>query len=159
MKKIQFVLLLTFLGLKLMSQSKETGIWQAKLNGSILKAKDMGYTDPKYANYMLYYVFKGNKAYFVMSDTKTKVTETNLPNLLKKQLGGEGTYTLYNDLESMPSNINDKFSQYGPYEEGLKFLEATIQGEPMSFVFNPEKRSLNGMNKDINFELVYLGPF
>jgi hypothetical protein len=161
MKKLTLILIMTVGYLTAIAQtsSKEIGLWQAKLNGSILKAKDMGYTDPQYANYMLFYIFQESKAYFVMAENKTKVTKANLPNLLKKQLGGEGTYTLYDNLESMPEKINAKFSLYIPYEEGSKFLEATIQGEPMSFIFNPEKRVLKGMNPEINFELMYLGPF
>jgi hypothetical protein len=161
MKKITFTLMifLCYLTAIAQSPSKEIGLWQAKLNGANLKAKDLGYTDPKFANHMIFYIFKGGKAFFVVAENKTKVTQATLPNLLKKQLGGEGTYTLYDNLESMPEEINEKFSLYIPYEEGLKFLEATIQGEPMSFILNPGKRSLKAMNPEVNFELMYLGPF
>jgi hypothetical protein len=161
MKNFTVTVIMTLVYLTTIAQtsSKEIGLWQAKLNGSILKAKDLGYTDPKYGNHMIFYIFKGGKAFFVVAENKTKVTQATLPNLLKKQLGGEGTYTLYDNLESMPDEINEKFSLYIPYEEGLKFLEATIQGEPMSFILNPGNRSLKAMNPEANFELIYLGPF
>mgnify|MGYP000324168141 CR=1 FL=1 len=141
------------------STVNEIGLWQAKLNGAYLTAADMGYTDQQYASYKLFYVFKGGKAFFVMAESKSKVTEANMPNMVKQQFAGEGTYKMYDKLDAMPSNLKEKYAQFGPYEAGLKFLEAVIQGEPMSFIFNGTNRSLRGMNPEMNFELVYLGNF
>ena len=161
MKKSLLTIMLSLVMMSFFAQTTHTekGLWQAKLNGEILTAGNMGYTDPQYINHILFYVFKDGKAYFVMAESKSKVTAANMPTMLKQQLAGEGTYKLYDQLESMPSDLKDKFAQFGPYATGSKFLEAKIQGEPMSFIFDPVQHSLRGMNPEMNFVLEYVGNY
>ena len=136
MKTILFTISL-FIGLQLVGQTnaKVTGVWQWSLNGTMLKAGDLGYS--QYASYMAFQVFTSdNKMYLVMAPTIDGVSKAKLPDQLAKQFAVSGDYSV----------------------EGNS-VQGTIDGTPFTFEYDPTSKRLVAPNPDMKVELIYKKVF
>ena len=160
MKKILLSVILTFSITFTFSQnnSKITGIWQAKLNGKFMTGKDLGATSAPYISHHVYYIFNKENCYFAICANKSSISKTNIQNLLDKQVAGEGDYEVFDSLDYIPYEYREKFENQAPFKPKTSFIEASIQNEPMSFYYEADTKKIYGLNKDVKFELVYLGP-
>lgn len=162
MKKLLLLSTAIFLLNFVYAQTKTdiTGIWQAKLNGKIVTAKDMGTTAKPYADYFIFYVFAKEASYLVMSPNKNQITKSSISGLVKKQLAGEGTYKLHDSIPSIENeNLRKDFEGQAPFKDKTVFIESSIQGEPISFYYEPAVKKIYGLNKTMKLELIKVGTF
>lgn len=160
MKKLLLLLTFALSFSALFSQNKTQvlGIWQAKLNGKLMTGKDLGATAAPYASQFVYYIFNKEKCYFAICPSKASLNAANIQNLITKQSAAEGSYQVYDSLSVLPENYFDKYNAWSPYKPNTFFIEASIQGEPMSFYVEPGIKKVLGLNKDAKLELIYIGP-
>lgn len=160
MKKIAFVLgfVLSFTLMISQNKTKVLGIWQAKLKGKFMTGRDLGVTAAPYSTQSVFYVFTKENSYFALCPGKASLTKSNIQTLVSKQAAGEGDYEVYDSLPAIPDRSREKFEGEAPFKPKTIFIEATIQGEPMSFYFEPVAKKLFGLNKKNGLELVYVGP-
>lgn len=67
-------------------------------------------------------------------------------------------YKFKTSLSFIPEDYREKFENQAPFKPNTYFIEASIQNEAMSFYYEPDVKKIFGLNKEIKFELVYLGP-
>jgi hypothetical protein len=157
-KNILFTIFILFSTLSFcQSSTKILGVWQAKLNGKNLLAKDVGMTGAKGA-FFGFYVYTSTNMYIVWAPNKTQITKINLKNLINRYEAYKGTYAVYDSLGQMPEDLMVKFEDSNPYTENTFYTEGIVEGQPSSFYYNPETKRLQGLSKEILFELVRVGP-
>ena len=159
MKKIVllFSFILSFTVIFSQNRTKVQGVWQAKLNGKFMTGKDLGIAASPYSTQSVFYIFSKESCYFALCPSKASLTKTNIQNLIGKEVASEGTYEVYDSLQAIPEIYYDKFEGQTPFNPKTCFIEALIQGEPMSFYFEPSVKKLFGLNKESKLELVYSG--
>jgi hypothetical protein len=157
-KNILFTIFILFSTLSFcQSSTKILGIWQAKLNGKNMLGKDFGLKGAKGA-YSVFAVYSSTNFYLIFTLNKTQITKVNIKNILNRQEGAKGTYAVYDSLSQMPEDLMVKFKDSNPYTDNTFYTEAIVDGSPFSFYYNPETKRLQGLNKEILFELVRVGP-
>ena len=134
------------------------GMWQVKLNDKFITGKDLGATKAPFSTQFVFYAFNKEKCYFAVCPSKSALTKASIQGLIDRQVGGEGTYQIYDSLQAIPQNLIEKFEKQAPFKPNTFFIEATIQGEPMSFYFEPAIKKIFGLNKERQMELIYSGP-
>jgi|688.fasta_scaffold957394_1 hypothetical protein len=157
-KNILFTIFILFSTLSFcQSNTKILGVWQAKLNGKNLLAKDVGMTGAKGA-YFMFLVYSSSNLYVIFSPNKTQITKINLKNLINRKEASKGTYAVYDSLGQMPEDLMMKFEDSNTFTDNTYYTEGIVDGSPFSFYYNPETKRLQGLNKEILFELVRVGP-
>ena len=159
MKKIAllFAFLLSFTLIFSQNQTKVLGIWQVKLNGKFMTGKDLGVTAAPYSSHSVFYVFNKEKCYFAICPSKASLNKATIQGFLTKQAASEGTYKVYDSLQVIPENYFQKYDAQAPFKPNTFFIEALIQGEPMSFFVEPAVKKIFGLNRENKLELVYSG--
>jgi hypothetical protein len=159
MKKIALLIAFVLSFTVIFSQNKTQvqGIWQAKLEGKFMTGKDLGVTAAPYSSQSVFYIFSKESCYFALCSSKASLTKANIQNLIGKQVASEGTYAVYDSLPAIPEDFIEKFEEQSPFKPKTCFIEASIQGEPMSFYFEPGVKKIFGLSKEMKVELVYSG--
>ncbi|MFM7770255.1 MAG: hypothetical protein ACKO8Q_06820, partial [Bacteroidota bacterium] len=140
------------------NKTKILGIWQAKLNGKYMTGRDFGTTSAPYASQYIYYIFIKENCYLAIAPGKSSLTKTNIEKLINKEAAGMGTYDFYESLADIPEYMRSTYEESGPFKPNTCFIESYLSGETIRFYFEPSVKKLYGLNKEINFELVYVGP-
>lgn len=157
-KNILFTIFILFSTLSFcQSSTKILGVWQAKLNGKNLLAKDIGMTGAKGA-YFVFTVYTAASMYIVFSPNKAQINKVNVKNLLNRKEALKGTYAVYDSLSQMPEDLMVKFEDSNTFTVNTFYTEGIVDGSPYSFYYNPETNRLQGLSKEILFELVRVGP-
>jgi hypothetical protein len=159
MKKSALLLgfVLSFMMMVSQNKTKVLGIWQGKINGKFMTGKDFGVTAAPYSNQSIFFIFTKENYYFVVCPSKASLNKANIKSLIGKQVASEGSYEVYDSLPAIPESYREKFEAQGPFKPKTCFIEASIQGEPFSYYFEPVAKKLFGLNKSVKFELVYSG--
>jgi hypothetical protein len=137
MKTILLTLSL-FIGLQMFGQTKAnvTGVWQWSLNGKMITAGDLGYTN-QYSHYFAFQVFTAeDKMYLVLATSIDGVSRAKLSDQIAKQFAMAGSY-----------NVNENA------------VAGTIDGTPFNFDFDPKSKRLVAPNPDMKVELIYKKVF
>ncbi len=137
MKTILLTLSL-FIGLQMFGQTKAnvTGVWQWSLNGKMITAGDLGYTN-QYSHYFAYQVFTADeKMYLVLSTGIDGVSRAKLPDQIAKQ-----------------------FAMVGSYSVNENAVAGTIDGTPFNFDYDAASKRLIAPNPDMKVELIFKKAF
>jgi hypothetical protein len=157
MKKL-FLLFISSLFLNFLNAQNKpdiSGIWQVKRNGQFLKANDLMPVKQLKDKYV-FYLFSTDTAYMFFTSGKEWITSDNVPDLILKGYGIQGTYKLYDRIAAIENNqIRKFFEENAPYKTSTFFINVSLKNETMNFCYEPEEKRIYAPNKDIKkYELV-----
>ena len=141
------------------NSAKVLGIWQAKLNGKFMTGKDIGITSAPYSTRFIYYVFSKEKMYFVLAANTTSINSGGISSLITKQDAMDGTYSVFDSMESIPEDIRSKYEAWNPFAAKTFFVEGEIQGNLFSFYYDVTANKFMGLNKENPVQLINVGAF